>query len=385
MRCCLILRQVNSMSINWTALITLGVLTVLYLGFLTRRRTLKPYMAYSKISFLNDFEYSWRVHFNKMPLYLYALSVFLLALAFINPVFQITRLNEELPNKSKPLPPASGAAIYLLLDQSGSMAEKVVRETSTSVNYPTKIEELKKVTRLFIKGDPGLGLSGRPNDMIGIIGFARAAQVVSPLTLDHKALLKLLDNIDVVKDKTQDVTAIGYAIYKTANMIAATRHFAEKLPADKQAAFKIENAIMILVTDGFQSPNPTDKGKRLRNIGVEEAAAFAKKQGVRLYVIGIDPLINEEEVAPQRRQMERVAEITGGRYYPLSEISKLSVIYQEIDRLEKNQIPVELIAKKNPKKFISADFAIYPYLIGIALAVFLSAILLETTVLRRAP
>lgn len=375
------------MAVDWFAgLIALTAVCLWVFFQRIRRRQTKPAVSFSEVDALKGMEGSWKTRYHELPFWLLSGSFFLFLLAFTNPVIKYQQIKQENPSEQKSVPPIEGAAIYLLLDQSGSMAEQVVKEASPNdVSFPTKIQELRSVTKLFIEGDPTIGLQGRPNDLIGIVAFARVPQVLSPLTLDKRTLLQALDKLDVVKDHVLDGTAMGYAIYKTANIIAATKQFANQLPPDQQAAYHIRDAIIILVTDGFPSPNPEDKGQRLRNIGVEEAAQYAKKEGIHLYVITVDPTINEEELAPQRRLMERITGLTGGKYYPLDDMEKLATIYAQIDKLEKSSLPIEVEQKTGPQIHIEKKLSLYPYLIACALLMMGASILFETTKLKMAP
>lgn len=370
------------MALDWIALwiaLVIAVIAFFLRGYLLKRPT--PFLYYPEVASLKSMQKSWRVRFAHLPSLLKWMALAFLLAAFINPRIERT-VTRPLTDNEKPVP-TQGAAIYFLLDQSGSMGENIVME-SDQVGFPTKMDELKKITKKFIQGD-GATLGGRWNDLIGIVSFARAAHVLSPLTLDHDAINKLLDNLTVVSDPSQDGTSIGYAIYKTAHSIAATKEFASQVPANEKPAYEIKDTAMILVTDGFQSPNPEDKGKRLRNIGIEEAAAFAKEENIRLYIICIEPLINSEEFAPQRRQMQKSAEMTGGKFFPLADASKLLEIYQQIDRLQKSALPSEIVqnALITPKK--KEWFYFYPYFLAVALLLTLAAVSLETTELRRAP
>lgn len=250
-----------------------------------------------------------------------------------------------------------------------------------------KIDLLKEVTKEFIVGDAADGLAGRPNDMIGLVAFARGADVLSPLTLDHRAVLEELEQLKPVSERVQDGTSIGYAIFKTANMIAATRHYAEDLISKGEPAYSIKNAIMILITDGMQDPNPLDKGKRLRNMDVPEAAAYAKKEGIKLYIINVEPKLSTEEYAPYRHIMQRAARSTGGEFFMIDQTGSLDRIYQQIDALEKSVLPAEAaqLGGYDDRPDLFQRLSLYPYLIAFGIFSLLGSIFLQTTLLRRAP
>jgi Ca-activated chloride channel family protein len=249
----------------------------------------------------------------------------------------------------------------------------------------SKIAMLREVTQEFVKN--------RPNDMIGIIGFSRGAQVLDPLTLDHQAILDQLSKLDIQRAKDQEGTSIGYAIYKTANLIAATRHYAEDLHAEGLPAYSIKSSIMILITDGVPEPNPLDKGKRLRNMGVPEAAAYAKQEGIRLYIINVDPGFIAPEFEPFRVQMKAATESTGGRFFIMSGGTNLSQIYQDIDKLEKSKLPgqpeiLNWLHQNVPKDKLPNLYqriSLYPWLIFLGLCSLLIYLLLETIWMRKVP
>ncbi len=103
--------------------------------------------------------------------------------------------------------------------------------------FISKADLMKRLTESFI--------DGRPNDLIGLVTFARMANILAPLTLDRQALLDQLHKVQVVKDESIDGTGIGYAIYKTASTIAATRHFGEQLPKNQRPAYTINSNVII--------------------------------------------------------------------------------------------------------------------------------------------
>jgi Ca-activated chloride channel family protein len=324
---------------------------------------------------------SWRQRLNKLPHYFLIGSLLLFSLAFIDPHILVEKEEKHIPLKSKKMP-TEGLAIYFVLDQSGSMNEKIQGKGHT------KIHLLKQFTQAFIKGDPSLALKGRVSDMVGLVAFARGVQILSPLTLDHEQVLRQLGKLDVVRKEEQDGTSIGYAVFKTANLIAATRHFAEDLVGNiAKPSYIIKSGLMILVTDGFQSPSPLDQGNHLRNIDLMEAAKYAKQQNVKLYIVNVEPrLANEQEFASYRKIMQQTAEITGGKFYMTDDSLSLDKIYADIDRIEKStffsdsdKIPLsQLLHFYNRISF-------YPYLVGAGMVLLFASALLSGTILRIVP
>lgn len=348
----------------------IGLLLVgLFLLFKKYFRTEKePYLFFS---YTDPFEKisSFRTKYAELPRFLGYFSIGFFLLAFTDPHYFAQKSSGETEHSEK-IYPTEGIALYFILDRSGSMREEVPMEGGTL----SKLDLMKKVTREFI--------SGRPDDLIGIISFARGATVVSPLTLDHEVLLKRLAEIGFTKDKDQDGTAMGYAIYKTANLIAATKHFAESLPPNQKPAYEIKSSVMILITDGFPDPNPLDKGKRLRNLDADEAARFAKENGIRLYIINVDPRFSSQEFDPQRHLLERSAEMTGGKFFLADSSYSLRQIFSDIDQMEKSILPA---SQEGGEAKVSVRISFYPYLFAIGLVCLLLSLALNGTLFRRVP
>jgi Ca-activated chloride channel family protein len=86
---------------------------------------------------------------------------------------------------------ASGIDIMLGLDVSGSMQALDFKMGGQRVN---RIDVVKSVVSKFIEE--------RPDDRIGIVSFAGAPYLISPLTLDHDWLQQNLDRVSVAGPTT---------------------------------------------------------------------------------------------------------------------------------------------------------------------------------------
>ena len=362
--------------------ITAGILlgSVLILGLL--KIYLFPHQTVPSLAFsrLTDLKHpSWRSRWALSPKNLHLLALASLAIAFIDP--HLLFLKSPISHKQN-LPlrelPTEGIAIYLALDQSGSMAQSILAtgENGEKKSIP-KIDLLKQVTKQFI--------IDHPSDLIGLVSFARVPRVLVPLTLDQETLLKQLEQIQVVKNPENDGTAMGYAIFKTANLIAATRHFAQDLRTEGKPPYTIKSGIIIVVTDGFQDPSRLDQGNRLRTIELDDAAAYAKSQGVRLYVINIDPALASAQYAPQRRQLQAITTLTGGQFYLVSDNQELKDIYANINRLEKGTIFQEARLQTLDSKTAYSRFSLYPFFILLGLGCLFAALFLDSTILKMVP
>lgn len=377
-----------SFFIDWTALLVLLVIACFIFVFWKWSKTFqKPKLYFSKPSELESGTTTFKKMISSWPCVLMKASIVFLALAFIDPHFFVRKelSKEEFARWSEDLPPTEGIAIYLVLDRSSSMAQAVAG--GYWGKRITKMELLKNVTKDFVQGSPGLGLKGRDSDLIGLVAFARGANILSPLTLDHEQVIKKLDQLDYVKKDELDGTAIGYAIFKTVNVIAATRNFALELQENKKPAYDIKSSIIILVTDGFQSPSPLDKDKDLRNIELIESAKYAKVNNVRLYIINVEPKMASEQYKSFRNLMVEVADIADGKFYLVDSTLGLENIYRDIDLLEKSKLPGAAIISADPKDLphIYQRLSLYPYLIFSGMCLLFLSILIDGVIIRRVP
>jgi Ca-activated chloride channel family protein len=207
---------------------------------------------------------------------------------------------------------ANGIDIMLGLDVSGSMQALDFKVGDQRLN---RIQIVKSVVAKFI--------DQRPNDRIGLIAFAGAPYLVSPLTLDHDWLQQNLERVEV--GGVDDGTAIGSAIAAGVNRLRTT-------PA--------KSKIMILLTDGV---NNTGK------ISPIAAAEAAKALGVKIYTIGVGvrgdapvPVKDEfgrtqlvmAKVDVDEKTLQTIATMTGGAFFRATDTGSLQSIYAQINRLE---------------------------------------------------
>jgi len=208
---------------------------------------------------------------------------------------------------------ANGIDIVLGLDVSGSMQALDFLVDNRRVN---RIEVVKSVVSRFIEE--------RPNDRIGLIAFAAAPYLVSPLTLDHDWLQQNLERVSTAL-AGEDGTAIGSAIAASVNRLRTTN---------------AKSKVVILLTDGM---NNTGK------ISPLAAAEAAKAMGVKVYTIGVgvrgmapipmhdqagNTRIMMDKVDVDEKTLQAVASETGGMFYRATDTDSLQKIYEQINRLE---------------------------------------------------
>ena len=214
---------------------------------------------------------------------------------------------------------AHGIDIVLGLDISGSMQALDFTVDNYRVN---RIAVVKSVVSRFI--------DERPDDRIGLIAFAAAPYIVSPLTLDHDWLQQNLERVNV--GLGDDGTAIGSAIAAAVNHLRTTT---------------AKSKVVILLTDGVNN-----SGK----ISPLAAAEAARALGVKVYTIGVGvrgkapiPVRDEKgnihvvmaNVDVDEKTLQAVANETGGQFYRATDTDSLQKIYEHINRYEKSAQTVQ--------------------------------------------
>jgi len=250
---------------------------------------------------------------------------------------------------------ANGIDIVLGLDVSGSMQALDFLVDNRRVN---RIEVVKSVVSKFIEE--------RPSDRIGLIAFAAAPYLVSPLTLDHDWLQQNLERVSTAV-AADDGTAIGSAIAASVNRLRTTA---------------AKSKVVILLTDGM---NNTGK------ISPIAAAEAAKALGVKIYTIGVGvrgmapiPVRDEaghihlimDKVDVDEKTLDTVAGVTGGTFYRATDTDSLRKIYEQINRLEKTAQTVQ--------KFEHSD-ELYSWALIPSVTILGFGLLLQHTRFRRLP
>jgi Ca-activated chloride channel family protein len=301
-----------------------------------------------------------------LPLLLRLLALLLLVIALARPQLGRERIRDI----------SHGIAIEMVVDRSGSMRA----EMPYKGQQLTRLETVKRVFAQFVSGNSA-GLKGRPNDLIGMVTFARYADTVCPLTLAHGALAEFLDKIKLVRRRSEDGTAIGDAIA----LAAARLQTAEETLAAQQRdsagkTYEIKSKIIILLTDG-----ENNCGKR----SVGEAADLAAQWGIKIYAIGVGggdsfatvrtplgdykvPTGGGVDVAT----LKEVAARTNGTFRLAEDARALAEIYAEIDALERSD--VEAV------RFVDYREMFVPFALAGLILVALEN-LLTCTLFRRAP
>lgn len=287
----------------------------------------------------------WRARTVKLPLVLKGLALALLAVALARP--RGGDVQETVTTE--------GVDIVIALDLSVSMlAEDMGLLPGERRN---RLAAAKDVVVSFVEQ--------RKADRIGFVTFDEASVPRCPPTLDHDVLIDLVRQSDV--DPASSGTALGSGLASAVNRLKDS---------------KSRSRVVILVTDGrnnsgFMAP--------------DDAAEIARLLSIKVYTIGVGtrgeaPLpvrgaFGRVEYRMVRADvdepaLQRIADLTSGRYYRATRAGELEEIFADIDRLEKTEIEVERHVRWREA---------YPPIVRAAAALLSFGLLLGATVWRTFP
>lgn len=287
---------------------------------------------------------SFKVKSRKKLIYLRALALFCLVMAFARPQSMLEETKRYV----------EGIDIILAVDVSTSMKAMDFEIKGRRVD---RLAALKHVVKSFIKK--------RTSDRIALVAFAGVGYTACPLTLDHDWLERNLERVEI--GMVEDGTAIGTAIIASLNRLKDT--------ASKEK-------VIILLTDGRNNAG---------RISPLVAAETSKAMGVTVHTIAMgtkgkapypfqdmfgNVVLRPVEIPVDEKLMQEIADMTGGVYFSGDNTASLEKVYDEIDKLERT--PIE-----------ETGYNIYKELFGYflipAMFLLLLEVLLSNTVLRRIP
>lgn len=256
---------------------------------------------------------------------------------------------------------SQGIDIVLALDMSGSMeafdVPRNINDARTLIaavknkEVENRIEVAKKEIRRFIEQ--------RPNDRIGLIGFADQAYSFAPPTLYHAWLLAHLEQLEPGMIGQQ--TGIAAPLASGVNRL-------KKSDAPRR--------VLVLFTDGRNNVD--------NRLTPEQAAALGKEFDVVIHTVGIgsrnafvlvtDPFGRQQfqgiEDEFDEKLLRSLAEITGGTYFHAADADGMKQVMDEINQLEKTTI-------EQPKYIEFREYG--PTLALLALALLMLGFIAECT------
>jgi Ca-activated chloride channel family protein len=260
-----------------------------------------------------------------------------------------------------------GVAIVILVDVSGSMAE---RDYDWHGQTISRLDAVKKVFRIFVEGGElpnGRRLEGRRSDQIALVPFATRPELGCPLTLNHAVLLKMLD-----EEKPRDSSADG--LTNIGDALAWGLHRLKPAAGRKQ--------VVVLLTDGEQTVydnvlKPRQAAQLAGNLGADVRIYAIDAGSDRPTTEGLEPASAADRITA-KKTLQDVAKLSkkGGKYFAASDTAALAEACAEIDDLERAPIP-------------SFEYRLYdegyPWFGLAALSLWVLLLVLERTVWRRVP
>ena len=347
----------------WYFIVLLLVPVIAWRLFAPRRR---PAVRFSSLKLAQQIRPTFRQRLTWLP---GALTV--AAIIFL--IFALARPRE---GREQTIAESEGIAIEMVVDRSGSMQ---AMDFQVAGEHVDRLTAIKKVAGDFVTGDQDL--DGRFSDLVGLITFAGYADGETPLTLDHSFLVAQLNNARIVTNRSEDGTAIGDAISLAV----------EKLNAlDQRQKQKVKSKVIILLTDGENNAGQLDP---------IQAAELAQTMGIKVYTIGVGtkgqapvPVTDAfgrkslqwMQVNIDEATLEKVASITGGKYFRATDTDSLTKIYAEIDELEKTSVEAQHFVdyRELAVQSYAAGRITVPPLLLIAFVLLAARLLLQQTWLR---
>jgi Ca-activated chloride channel family protein len=309
-------------------------------------------VTYSSLAVVDAAPQSLRTRLARLPAVLLALASLALAIALAGP-----RTGDATTSIQR-----EGIAIAMIVDRSGSMQARDFHEADVSVS---RLAAVKGVFREFVLG--GTVGSGRPDDLIGLVSFARYADGLCPLTLDHGNLVAILDQVEIVAEPGEDGTAIGEGL---------------ALAVERLRRYPARSRVAILLTDGASNAG---------DVGPLQAADLAAQYGIKVYAIGAGTtgfapvpvrtrggrtVLQRAFVETDEKTLEAIANRTGGRYFHAADAEGLAAIVAEIDRLERSEI--------TEVRYLQFEYHFAAF-VGMGAGLIALSTLLSSTLLRRLP
>ena len=305
-------------------------------GMLAIRRQRRVAVLYSDVTVLSSLPVTLALRSKRLLPWIRLIGLALVVVALARP----QRGREEFRIRSE------GIAIQMCIDRSGSMQAMDFQVDGRQVD---RLSAVKRVFRDFVVGTDNL--PGRPDDLIGLVSFSGYAEGKCPLTLDHGALLQVLDTVQLaqLRRKLQEQ---GGGLQMSEELQLRLREALQEeqmtaigdavaLGVDRLREVEAKSKIIILLSDGESNAGVTTP---------DEAAEAAKAFGIKVYTVGIGStgwapvpdvdafgrnVLRRQPVRLDEETLRALAETTGGNYFNARDTEALKQVYAEIDRLEK--------------------------------------------------
>ncbi|QSH40405.1 VWA domain-containing protein [Lentisphaerota bacterium ZTH] len=329
---------------------------LLLIGWYVWKRKPQPSLQVSTTKPFKAANGSHKGHVSRIPVLLYLAASAVLVLALARPQRGIERIVIR----------AKGIDIILAIDLSGSMqAMDVPGDISNPHALKSAIESGKVKDRLDVaKQEIRRFVKQRPNDRIGLIGFARFPYTICPPTLDHAWLLAHLNRLQpgMIGDATGISGPIASAVYRLKKSDARRR-------------------VMVLFTDGANNV--------AARVSPRQASKLAREFNVVIYTVGIGSdnafVMQDTFMGPRfipvrgaydTPLLKDIAKNSDGQYYSAADAEGLREVMSQINKMEKTTV-------EQPKFVDYKEFA--PLLAALSLVLFLLGFVAENSLFLSVP
>jgi len=322
----------------------IALIPFVFLIFLRKER---KYLGYSSVSHLKEAK-SLKTFIRRMPKILCFIAIVFASLAFSKPQsdYHETAITFQ------------GREMMLSIDTSFSMTGEAMKK-------------IRDVTKEFIKK--------RKNDLIGITIYGTDAALVVLPTWETPLLEKSIDRIKahqigyrtaigegiltsllalLEKDlgEEYEINGLKKSLNKETGLGKYALNFAKKV--EKKGSMK--NKVIILFTDGIY------------NVGIDPVRPLrlAKRLGIRVYVVSVpasgETGVEHEQAVERTALLKKGVESTGGKFFAAEDYKEVKQFYEEINRIEKDEIVAEKVVKKKDLFFFPTVISI-GFLLGMVL------------------
>ena len=269
-----------------------------------------------------------------------------------------------------------GIAVQMCIDRSGSMQALDFPVDGQQVNRLTAV---KSVFHDFVAGNDDF--DGRPDDLIGLVAFGGFATALCPPTLDHGALLDVLQGVEIPKPIRDDQgRVINERLLQEEQATAIGDALA--LAVDRLKDLESKSKVIVLLSDGENTAGV---------ISPEDAADAAAQFGIKIYAVGVGTtgmapypgvdifgrsVLQAQPVRLDEVTLKMLAKKTGGQYFNAQDTKALKRVYAEIDQLEKTEVEGRLYTEYR-------EVFGFPMVSGVLCV--LACIILDATWLRSLP
>lgn len=328
----------------WAFLLFLPLVgAVAWAWYARRQRTAT--LQFSQLAGFLKVHRGLRARASWLPTIIKAIAIALAIVALARPQRADTKIKRNV----------EGIDIMIVFDISDSMLIE-------DMEPENRIVSAKQTISNFIKG--------RVSDRIGYIVFAGESYTRVPLTLDYPLLLQSVADTEPARNIKQG-TAIGVAL---ANAVARIKDSTAK------------SRVIIFLTDGENNSGTIDP---------ETAIEIAKGYGLKVYSIGMGrdgdaqlPVMVEDVFGRKVKRyrpihstvneelLKKMASETGGKFWRATTGDALRDVFKTINSLEKTNIETSQFTRYAE---------LFPPYLSWAVMLYILAVFLGSTVLRRGP